>query len=335
MGTHDKYHNSVGRNPDGSYYYIHGAFLGHVVPGTFFIVWGTWWMVAGFQFYLVSLANKQSFKSRSWYRWPWAPRVIQQLPLEPIVKVVLPSLGILGELWAGHESYRQLLADNGTFQVDNLNDWQHSTMYLAFVTSGVVDLLGHFTQRLPAGTEHGFLSLAFVVQLLLLVFHLKGPGIEIMVHLILALQARHRVAGIVVATFAEVAHPQSILMASVRPYLTILQGVWWIQTAYIMYVSDPKWDPDSMAGTMMAPVVLAVHMLWIAFASLSVLLVMRVLYERVTGRALPLPAAAAGTAGTAATKNGFGPLPQDDSAEVVELDVEMSALMGHKHQRVV
>ena len=39
-------------------------------------------------------------------RWPWAPRVIQQLPLEPIVKVVLPSLGILGELWAGHESYR-------------------------------------------------------------------------------------------------------------------------------------------------------------------------------------------------------------------------------------
>ena len=49
---------------------------------------------------------------------------------------------------------RQLLADNGTFQVDNLNDWQHSTMYLGFVTSGVVDLLGHFTQRLPAGTEH-------------------------------------------------------------------------------------------------------------------------------------------------------------------------------------
>ena len=25
MGAHDKYHNSVGRNPDGSYYYIHGA----------------------------------------------------------------------------------------------------------------------------------------------------------------------------------------------------------------------------------------------------------------------------------------------------------------------
>ena len=72
---------------------------------------------------------------------------------------------------------------------------------------------------------------------------------------------------------------------------------------------------------------------------LAVLLVMRVLYERVTGRPLPLPAAAsasaAGPAGAAVTKNGFGPLPHDDSAEVVELDVEMSSLMGHKHHRVV
>ena len=80
------------------------------------------------------------------------------------------------------------------------------------------------------------------------------------------------------------------------------------------------------------------HLTWQRCGSfLAVLLVMRVLYERVTGRPLPLPAAAgaaAGPAGAAATKNGFGPLPQDDSAEVVELDVEMSSLMGHKHHRV-
>ena len=31
-------HGSVGRNPDGSYYYTHGAFLGHIVPGLFFAV---------------------------------------------------------------------------------------------------------------------------------------------------------------------------------------------------------------------------------------------------------------------------------------------------------
>lgn len=32
-------HSSVvGRRADGSYYYTHGAYLGHMVPGTFFIV---------------------------------------------------------------------------------------------------------------------------------------------------------------------------------------------------------------------------------------------------------------------------------------------------------
>lgn len=45
------------------------------------------------------------------------------------------------------------MAANGMFEVDNLNDWQHSSMYLAFVTSGVIDLLGHFTKRLPAMAE--------------------------------------------------------------------------------------------------------------------------------------------------------------------------------------
>jgi hypothetical protein len=35
-GGHD--HGSVGRNADGSYYYTHGAFLGHIVPGLFFAV---------------------------------------------------------------------------------------------------------------------------------------------------------------------------------------------------------------------------------------------------------------------------------------------------------
>lgn len=35
---HDKMHAAVERLPDGSYRYPHGAFLGHVVPGSFFMV---------------------------------------------------------------------------------------------------------------------------------------------------------------------------------------------------------------------------------------------------------------------------------------------------------
>jgi hypothetical protein len=39
MGGGDmKYMASVGRRADGSYYYFHGGFDGHVLPGAFFLV---------------------------------------------------------------------------------------------------------------------------------------------------------------------------------------------------------------------------------------------------------------------------------------------------------
>lgn len=38
--AHD--HGAVLRHEDGSYYYSHGAWLGHVVPGSFFLVREEW-----------------------------------------------------------------------------------------------------------------------------------------------------------------------------------------------------------------------------------------------------------------------------------------------------
>jgi hypothetical protein len=39
--------------------------------------------------------------------------------------------------------------------VDNINEWQHSAMYAAFLLSGLVDLVGFYAPRgtLPAGSE--------------------------------------------------------------------------------------------------------------------------------------------------------------------------------------
>lgn len=38
----------------------------------------------------------------------------------------------------------------------------------------------------------------------------------------------------VAVILVELAVPASILVAAARPWLTMLQGAWWIQTAYIM-----------------------------------------------------------------------------------------------------
>jgi len=54
-----------------------------------------------------------------------------------------------------HLMCRTLHGDDGRFIVDNINEWQHSAMYLAFLISGVVDLVGFYAPQgtLPPGTE--------------------------------------------------------------------------------------------------------------------------------------------------------------------------------------
>lgn len=280
--------SGVERNPDGSYYYTHGAFLGHIVPGLFFAIWGTWWLIALFDTYLTAMAmathrssspSAGQFSSKPWYRVFFGPLWLRRMPLEPLLKVFLPGMGILGELWLGHESWRTLIAPDGKFVVENINDWQHSAMYFAFCLSGIIDLVGFYSQ-LPDTTEHAFLSLAFLTQGILLVFHLKGPAIEVMVHLILVLQIFATFISMVLEGFNR----SSIVIASLRPLLTLLQGIWWIQTAFIMFTADPAYDPDYMGGTMMVPAVFVMHILWLAALGAFVLLFMRRMYVSKYGR---------------------------------------------------
>lgn len=47
---------------------------------------------------------------------------------------------------------RTLYTDDGHLWGDHLNNWQHSTMYFAFMLSGAIDLLG-IKLSLPTGTE--------------------------------------------------------------------------------------------------------------------------------------------------------------------------------------
>lgn len=63
-----------------------------------------------------------------------------------------------------------------------------------------------------------------------------------------------------------------------------MQGVWWVQTAFIMYVADPAFDPEEMGGAMMTPVIMVIHFLWISFGSLLVFVFMRSVQSRILGR---------------------------------------------------
>ena len=76
-------------------------------------------------------------------------------------------------------------------------------------------------------------ALSFVVEGLLLGFHLKGSALEIIVHKLLVITIL-ATAGII---FLEMRFPNCFLLTAVRAQLVLLQGVWWIELAYIMFRS--------------------------------------------------------------------------------------------------
>lgn len=68
-------------------------------------IWGVWWTIATFYEHLSAQAGGKGFRSRPWHPVFFGSARVRRLPLEPIFKIVLPAIGILGELWLGHESY--------------------------------------------------------------------------------------------------------------------------------------------------------------------------------------------------------------------------------------
>ncbi|KAK9807527.1 hypothetical protein WJX72_001620 [[Myrmecia] bisecta] len=240
---------------------IHGARLGHYLPGWFFVFWGSWWILSVFRLHFKSSA-KTPFASRGWFEWPtWVPG---NLPLEPIAKVVMPFIGILGELWLGHDAYQPLYLD-GKFNEHQLQDWQHSAMYLAYLISGLVDLVGYYTPYLPSGTEQAYLGMAFVVEGTLLAFHLKGTMLDFALHLLLVLT----IFTTAIVIFAEMSHPHNMLLAALRGSLVFLQGVWFIQIGNILYNEHPEWDPTYMGSSMIVPVFFCFCALMVTFGVLT------------------------------------------------------------------
>ena len=79
----------------------HGSLGGHVLPGFFFIVWAIWWFVNVSCIYIYRTKRKKGFSAQAHYRLA----VLPKWQLEPVCKVVLPLLGIAGELYLSHHAH--------------------------------------------------------------------------------------------------------------------------------------------------------------------------------------------------------------------------------------
>lgn len=75
--------------------------------------------------------------------------------------------------------------------------------------------------------------MAYVIEGLLFAFHLRGDLLDVEIHTLLVLT----IFLTAVVILAEIQHKSNVLLSALRPILVIMQGVWFVQAAFILFLS--------------------------------------------------------------------------------------------------
>lgn len=136
-----------------------GTFIGHLLPGIAFMIWGAWW--------LFEIARAGGLQP------PGTPAERTLFP--PIVKILLVPTAVLLEM-----------PNSGWEPMDAIMGWHHATGYIGFGLSGVVDVLAR-RGVLSARATYVALAAASFNGSVLFYGHGSGPGVETVAHNLLML----------------------------------------------------------------------------------------------------------------------------------------------------
>ena len=217
----------------------------------------------------------------SWIPVPCCPKV----PLEPLLKIILPGLGIFAEgfLNVKHgkllfQMYEVNFFDECGF-FSGMGRLHHITLYLGFLVSGIVDLLSLYC-NLPKSTSQLFLSLAVYNQVLLFYYHIHGRNLfNITIHKLLAMCI------VVTAVFVtlRMLNPRNLLINTGIAAGMILQGTHLIQAGSLIY-GAAKFHPTSHSNEKFIVAVTTWHILGVNVFMIGVYLIVRALFTRMVPR---------------------------------------------------
>ena len=225
---------------------------GHVLPGSFFVIFGLWWwfnivaMIAQAQprFLRQRFSTRKTkncvfeleFESATWCKVPVL--CMKRFPVEPCLKVIATTIGIIAELTEGEWS---LINNAGHFS--HLNKFSHATMFTIFLLSAVVEILGFYDILfLPAATDHVLASLSYLLIGELFYYHIEGRSeLDQKLHVLLYTVA----FSIAVVLLLEAWQRKSFVLFITRTFLVMLFGTWFIQIGHVLYGSHPWEDISS------------------------------------------------------------------------------------------
>ena len=263
-------------------YQFVGTLIGHVAPGSLFILWGGWWAYNVCLRAAVTASNNLAFSSSAWYRFPSKNVHL----IEPVLKIVFPIIALSMELFLDHLNeptpYQSLYCPKGTklageFAGENVNNWQHASSYPAVIASGFVDILSHYVE-LPSGVTRAFSSLWIGIMSFLMFVHEKHEALDKMVHWLLAMSM------LIAFVFqvAEMGYPRSIVVSMGKAVSTVFVGAWLVEIGVVMYTGRAAWTHDTSraVGAMMAPIFFCMIFLTICLGVLVMYVVLTAMQRR-------------------------------------------------------
>nr|XP_033773339.1 transmembrane protein 45B-like [Geotrypetes seraphini] len=224
-----------------------GSFPGHALPGSFFLLFGLWWSVK-YPLKYLSRRMKTNCYSRLFY---------QRLELiEGLVKVIFSLVGILAEQF--DNGFHMPLINGEDHSWMKLKNWQHFTVYLFYGLSGMVDVLTYFPFKVPVGLDRLSLSLAEFFEGFIFYFHVHNRSeLDQYIHSVLLVA----VFGGAFTIFLEVFMREQVVLEFFRTSLTIIQGTWFWQIAFVLYPPSgiPEWNQQDHNNIMFITICFCWH----------------------------------------------------------------------------
>lgn len=280
-----------------------GSLAGHALPGSFFLLHGLIWAILSMWMQLTSKVSKKNKKEattkssffeyrrehrlarKSWIPLPCCPRI----PVEPIIKVVLPFIGILVEAFLDYfHGKLGFFVYHITQSGGRLNDmakFHHIIMYGSFLVSGIVDIIS-LVVKLPRQASQIFFSLAFWVEWMLFYSHSdSNNSLNVSFHFLLNLT----ILLCVIITALRIFYFSHFLINVGVAFSIMLQGTWFIQVGMSLYppngtnalkISDPH------RATMYVYAIFTVHVLLLALSFLVLWGVLACCARAITSRRL-------------------------------------------------
>lgn len=257
-----------------------GSFAGHAVPGSFFLLYGIWWIFVSYWHYFYTrpissrvskakLKKENELNRRSTLPTPCCPR----LPLESLCKIALSFCGILVETvfnWNNGIVFDPIKIHSD----EDFSRMQHATMYSFFLLSGIVDMC-IYCIRIPKNSTKLFLALAFFIEGMLFYFHTEQRDeLNQRAHLVLT----WAIFGCTICAATRMYVSDSLLLNAGLGFFITFQGSWFYQVAIVLYGKhSDEWVKDEKSpmymgfGASWHVMVIAVSMMivWIFMANLT------------------------------------------------------------------